>query len=171
MPLAAALWHGGISFGGVVSFVFADLITLPLLLIYRRYFGTAITVRLLVVFWAVMSLAGLADRVPVPGGRHPAARPARAWSCAPGSQWNYTTVLNLHRAGRLRRPVRRCIAPRPPRTSAYAKDPVCGMQVEKAHAPATSTIDGEQYWFCSEHCQHAFQYHARDHVGHHGGAS
>ena len=48
VPLAAALWQGGISFGGVVSFVFADLITLPLLLIYRKYFGAAITVRLLV---------------------------------------------------------------------------------------------------------------------------
>ena len=39
VPLAAALWHGGISFGGVISFIFADLITLPLLLIYRRYYG------------------------------------------------------------------------------------------------------------------------------------
>ena len=60
VPLAAALWHGGISFGGVVSFVFADLITLPLLAIYRKYFGTAITLRLLATFWATMSVAGLA---------------------------------------------------------------------------------------------------------------
>ena len=47
VPLAAALGQGGISFGGVVAFVFADLITLPLLGIYRNYFGTAITVRIL----------------------------------------------------------------------------------------------------------------------------
>src|ERR1700712_59632 len=59
VPLAAALWQGGISFGGVVAFVFADLITLPLLFIYRKYFGTPITIRILITFWATMSLAGL----------------------------------------------------------------------------------------------------------------
>ena len=60
VPLAAALWHGGISFGGVISFVFADLITLPLLLVYRRYYGARLTLKLLALFWAVMSAAGLA---------------------------------------------------------------------------------------------------------------
>jgi len=45
VPLAAALWVGGISFGGVVSFIFADLITLPLLFIYRRFYGTRLTLR------------------------------------------------------------------------------------------------------------------------------
>src|SRR5712672_3142540 len=59
VPLAAALWHGGISFGGVISFIFADLITLPLFLIYRKYYGNALAMRLLLVFWAVMSAAGL----------------------------------------------------------------------------------------------------------------
>ena len=60
VPMAAALWHGGIGFGGVVSFIFADLITIPLLLIYRKYYGTALTLRLLATFWALMSIAGLA---------------------------------------------------------------------------------------------------------------
>jgi uncharacterized membrane protein YraQ (UPF0718 family) len=60
VPLAAALWRGGISFGGVVAFVYADLLALPLILIYRRYFGTAVTVRLVAVLWAVMSAGGLA---------------------------------------------------------------------------------------------------------------
>src|SRR5947208_14707080 len=59
VPMAAALWHGGISFGGVISFIFADLIALPLVLIYRKYYGTALTVRLVLSFWAVMSAAGL----------------------------------------------------------------------------------------------------------------
>ena len=59
VPLAAALWHGGISFGGVISFIFADLIALPLVLIYRKYYGTALALRLVAVFWAVMSVAGL----------------------------------------------------------------------------------------------------------------
>src|SRR5581483_9321500 len=60
VPMAAALWHGGISFGGVVAFIFADLITLPLLLIYRKYYGTRLTLRLFAVFYAVMAVAGLA---------------------------------------------------------------------------------------------------------------
>ncbi|MHB8313706.1 MAG: permease, partial [Candidatus Dormibacteria bacterium] len=47
VPLAAALWKGGISFGGVVSFIFADLISFPLLLIYRRFYGTRLTLRML----------------------------------------------------------------------------------------------------------------------------
>ncbi|MGH7697695.1 MAG: permease, partial [Candidatus Dormibacteria bacterium] len=60
VPLAAALWKGGISFGGVVSFVFADLITLPLLLIYRRFYGWRLSLWILGSFWAIMSLTGLA---------------------------------------------------------------------------------------------------------------
>src|SRR5450631_1788132 len=56
---ASALWRGGISFGGVIAFVFADLITLPLLVIYRKYFGTRLTLRLLGAFWVTMSVAGL----------------------------------------------------------------------------------------------------------------
>src|SRR5207247_2335262 len=59
VPMAAALWGGGISFGGVISFVFADLITLPLLLIYRRYYGRRLMLKLLATFWIVMSAAGL----------------------------------------------------------------------------------------------------------------
>jgi uncharacterized membrane protein YraQ (UPF0718 family) len=58
VPLAAALWKGGIAFGGVVAFVFADLIAMPLLLIYRRYYGLRLTARLLAAFWVVMSIAG-----------------------------------------------------------------------------------------------------------------
>src|SRR2546425_8452121 len=55
VPLAAALWKGGISFGGVVSFIFADLITLPLLLIYRRFFCWGVTLRILAGFWLVVA--------------------------------------------------------------------------------------------------------------------
>ena len=59
IPLAAALWSKGISFGGTISFIFADLLTIPLILIYKKFFGTKITVRLVLVFWFVMSLSGL----------------------------------------------------------------------------------------------------------------
>lgn len=60
VPLAAALWAGGISFGSTIACVFVDLITLPLLLIYRRYYETRLTLRLLAMFWATMSTLGLA---------------------------------------------------------------------------------------------------------------
>jgi hypothetical protein len=65
VPLAVAFWKGGISFGGVISFVFADLITFPLLLIYRKYYGRRLTARILVVFWAVMAAGGTDRRGPV----------------------------------------------------------------------------------------------------------
>jgi uncharacterized membrane protein YraQ (UPF0718 family) len=94
VPMAAALWQGGISFGGVISFIFADLIAFPLILIYRKYYGTRVAIRLTLTFWAVMSLAGLIveglfwvfDAVPE-------ARPKEI--VATHFQWNYTTFLNI----------------------------------------------------------------------------
>ena len=78
VPLAAALWKGGIAFGGVVSFVFADLISFPLLLVYRRYYGTRLALRMLVVFWGVMSAAGLiTEGIFKVAGLIPATRPVQ----------------------------------------------------------------------------------------------
>ena len=58
MPLAAVLWHGGISFGGVIAFIFADLIVLPILNIYRKYYGWRMALFLLGTFYATMVAAG-----------------------------------------------------------------------------------------------------------------
>jgi uncharacterized membrane protein YraQ (UPF0718 family) len=92
--VAAALWRGGIAFGGVISFLFADLIALPLLLVYRKYYGGASMWRMLATFWALMSTAGLVvegifqlfgavpDRAAVP-------------EVMTTFHWNYTTVLNI----------------------------------------------------------------------------
>ena len=94
VPLAAALWKGGISFGGVVSFLFADLITFPLLMIYRRYYGRRMMLRMLMVFWALMSTAGLITEVVFRGaGLVPTTRSATI--VPDGLSWNYTTYLNL----------------------------------------------------------------------------
>jgi uncharacterized membrane protein YraQ (UPF0718 family)/YHS domain-containing protein len=158
VPLAAALWSGGISFGGAIAFVFGDLITLPLLLIYRRYYGTPLTLRLLAVFWATMSAAGLAtdylfrwaDIAPVAGGR------AGAVALDPWG-WNYTAALNilaLAAFGALYWLYRG--RARFGGGAGYAKDPVCGMQVQVAHAPATTRHDGAVFHFCSDHCAHRF---------------
>ena len=58
VPLAAVLWRGGISFGGVVSFIFADLIVLPVLDIYRRYYGGRVALYILGTFYVTMAVAG-----------------------------------------------------------------------------------------------------------------
>jgi uncharacterized protein len=156
VPLAAALWVGGISFGGVISFVFADLITLPLLLIYRRYYGTRLTLRLLAVFWAVMSVAGLAVEYLFRAvGLVPTTHPQLV--ATEGVRWDHTTILNiialiafaaLYWLYRNR--------DRFSGGASYAKDPVCGMQVDKALAPATTVHGGQNYYFCSDHCQQHF---------------
>src|SRR5207248_2184075 len=59
VPLAAVLWSGGISFGGVLAFLFADLIVLPILLIYRKYYGTKFTVRITALMFVTMVIAAL----------------------------------------------------------------------------------------------------------------
>src|SRR5437773_9207569 len=60
VPLAAVLWNGGISFGGVIAFIFADLIVLPILNIYRKYYGLRMAAFLFVTFYVTMVAAGLA---------------------------------------------------------------------------------------------------------------
>ena len=156
VPLAAALFKGGLSFGGTVAFVFADLIALPLVIIYGKFYGRRIALRILFSFWAVMSVSGLvvdllfrAVGIPAPG------RPAEIAHAS--FEWNYTTWLNgialivaavvywlyrnRERFGGM---------------GSYAKDLVCGMQVERAHAPATDVQDGTTYYFCSDRCHAKF---------------
>jgi uncharacterized protein len=94
VPLAAVLWTGGISFGGVVSFIFADLIIIPILLIYRKYYGTSMMLVLLGVFYAAMAAAGYIVEFLFGGlGLIPAHRTARIAETA--VSWNYTTILNI----------------------------------------------------------------------------
>jgi hypothetical protein len=164
VPLAAALWHGGISFGGVISFIFADLITFPLLLIYRRYYGGGMTLRMLVLFWTVMSTAGLiTEGIFWTFGAIPTTR---AETVAPAHfEWNYTTFLNfafLALFGLLYWTYRN--RERLGGGSGYALHPVCGMQVQTANAPATLVRDGHVVYFCSDHCRIQFQANADRHV-------
>jgi uncharacterized membrane protein YraQ (UPF0718 family) len=94
VPLAAVLWNGGISFGGVLAFIFADLIILPILDIYRRYYGWRMAGFLLVTFYATMAVAGLVVEFVfqaaglVPKGRHAKVEMASV-------SLNYTTYLNI----------------------------------------------------------------------------
>jgi uncharacterized membrane protein YraQ (UPF0718 family)/YHS domain-containing protein len=156
VPMAAALWHGGISFGGVVSFIFADLIALPLVLIYRKYYGTRLAARLTLTFWAVMAAAGLVVEGlfgalgGIPTARNQEIVPTRF-------AWNYTTFLNIAFLALfallywLYRNRERLGGGRQ-----HALDPVCGMQVRTADAPARAEHEGTTYSFCSDHCRARF---------------
>jgi uncharacterized protein len=153
VPLAAALWKDGISFGGVVAFMFADLISLPLLLIYRKLYGGRLTWRLLGAFWLVMSAAGLlTEALFDAAGIKPPARPV---VIAPERfGWDYTTVLNLVFLGVfagiwwLHRNSRRFGGGQD-----VARDPVCGMQVEMQNPGATLREHGQVIYFCSPGCK------------------
>jgi hypothetical protein len=94
VPLAVVLWKGGISFGGVVAFIFADLIIAPILNIYRKYYGKRMALFLLGTFFAAMAIAGYAIEV-VFGGL--GLIPGRATAKIPdqGVSWDYTTWLNI----------------------------------------------------------------------------
>ncbi len=156
VPMAAALWHGGISFGGVISFLFADLLALPLILIYRKYYGRRLTLRLVGVFYLVMVVAGLAvEGLFSVAGLIPTERPA---TVAPTHfAWNYTTVLNLvflvvlgvlFWLSRHRQQLGG--------GEGYAIDPVCGMQVRTADAPAQAVVAGTTYYFCGDGCRDTY---------------
>jgi uncharacterized protein len=156
VPLAAALWKGGISFGGVISFIFADLVAAPLVLIYRRYYGGVLTFRLVGLFWVVMAGAGLlVGALFSAAGLVPQHRPAQI--VGTGFSWSYTTFLNvifigvfavlywLYREGK-----RADVGP------GYATDPVCGMRVPVDAAAAQRTGRDHTYSFCSDQCAARF---------------
>ena len=157
VPLAAALWKGGISFGGVVSFIFADLIALPLLLVYRRIYGARLALRMLAVFWAVMSLAGLiTEELFDVVGIVPTTRPRAI--VADHFSFNATTVLNivfllvfavLYWAYRNRA--------QPGVPGDGAVDPVCGMPLGTGPTAAGSQLGPASYSFCSDRCRERFE--------------
>jgi len=100
IPLAALLWSGGISFGGVISFIYADLIIIPLLLIYRKYYGVKAAAYIAVILFASMVLAGIVVDLLfsalglVPQGARPPSPMMQTTF-----QWNYTSWLDLAALG------------------------------------------------------------------------
>jgi uncharacterized protein len=148
VPLAAVLWSGGLSFAGVMAFIFADLIVLPILAIYRKYYGMKFAVRITALMYVTMVVAGLL----VAGlfasiGALPTTRPSRS-DLFGSVQLDYKLVLNIIGVVifvtlfglTMRRGV---------------KDPVCGMTVDRSRA-VRAEIDGTSYYFCSETCRTTF---------------
>src|SRR5947207_1533477 len=94
IPLAAVLWNGGISFGGVIAFIYADLIVLPIIDIYRKYYGWKVAGLIVGIFYVAMVFAALTieflfDRL----GLIPSQRSAQVVEMS--ISFNYTTVLNI----------------------------------------------------------------------------
>jgi len=172
VPLAVVLWNGGISFGGVISFIFADLIILPILNIYRKYYGGRTALYLLLVSYAAMALAGFL----IGGafqilGLAPTNHHVTVFETQPS--WNYTTILDIAflvlmaimawrfvTTGGLE--MLRAHARRPAmqggemESRQSAIDPVCGMTVDPRQAEHRSVQKGETYYFCSAGCKKTF---------------
>jgi uncharacterized protein len=156
VPLAAALWSGGISFGGVISFIFADLIAMPLLLIYRKFYGPKLTLRIIGLFYGAMAFAGLVTEGLF---RLFGAVPSHRSIHVDGAHfsWNYTTYLDIFfivvavGVWWMSRQQARFGG-----GEEYAIDPVCAMQVRRVDAPATATWDSMPYYFCSDRCRDRF---------------
>jgi uncharacterized membrane protein YraQ (UPF0718 family)/YHS domain-containing protein len=150
VPLAAVLWSGGISFAGVLAFLFADLIVLPIIAIYRKYYGTAFALRIVVLMFVTMVIAALiVDGLFSGLGLIPIGpRPSRG-DIFGSIQVDYKLFLNLLGvaifAALFWLTARR-----------GATDPMCGMKVDRAKA-VTKEFGGETFYFCSQHCLHAFE--------------
>ena len=94
VPLAGVLWNAGISFGGVISFLFADLIIVPILVIYKKYYGTKMMLFILASFYATMVTAGyIVELLFSLLGLVPTERDAKVGETT--IHWDYTTILNI----------------------------------------------------------------------------
>ncbi|MBV8948298.1 MAG: permease, partial [Solirubrobacterales bacterium] len=160
VPLAAVLWSGGISFAGVLAFLFADLIVIPILLIYRKYYGGKYTVRITALMFITMVIAALTvDGIFSALGLIPAGpRPTRA-DIFSSIQVNYKLALNV-----LGLAIFATLFWLTARRG--ATDPVCGMKVDRQRA-ATLELEGGTYYFCSPDCSHVFEARAGEDAAHH----
>ena len=150
-PLAAVLWAGGISFAGVIAFIYADLIIIPIVIAYTKFYGRELTARLVAIMFVSMVLAALAvDGIFSALGLVPTSRPSIDSISSRGISWNYTTVLNIVflaiAAALFGLTLRR-----------GAKDPVCGMRVDRRAGKPTSVYEGRTYYFCGEGCKARFE--------------
>jgi uncharacterized membrane protein YraQ (UPF0718 family)/YHS domain-containing protein len=150
VPLAAVLWSGGISFAGVLAFLFADLIVLPIVAIYRKYYGTRYALRIVALMFVTMVAAALiVDVLFGAAGLIPSGpRPSRS-DIFGTLAVNYKLFLNI--LGVVIFAVFFWLTSRRGVT-----DPVCGMKVDRAKA-IRKDFAGESFYFCSEHCLHAFE--------------
>jgi uncharacterized membrane protein YraQ (UPF0718 family)/YHS domain-containing protein len=150
VPLAAVLWSGGIGFGGVLAFLFADLIVLPIIAIYRKYYGSRFALRIVALMFVTIVIAALiVDLLFGAAGLIPTGpRPSRANIFGTISA-DYKLYLNV-----LATAVFAALLWLTQRRG--ATDPTCGMKVDRASA-LTSERGGKTFHFCSEDCRSVFE--------------
>jgi YHS domain-containing protein len=157
-PLAAVLWSGGISFAGVIAFIFADLIVLPIVAAYIKYYGRPYALRITALMFVVIVISALiVDALFSALGLIPDTRPSRD-EIFSSVQLDYKLWLNLLGvvifAALFWLTARRGVT-----------DPNCGMKVDRSKA-VVAEIGGQILYFCSEHCRDAYaagEHHAPDH--------
>jgi uncharacterized protein len=153
IPLAAVLWSGGISFAGVLAFVFADLIVLPIIAIYRKYYGSRFALRIVALMFVTMVLAALVvDGLFGAAQLVPHSRPSRGDVFMPIGL-DYKLVLNV-----LGLVVFAALVALTMRRG--ATDPVCGMRIDRARALRLERA-GDTYYFCGPGCRDRFEVRAR----------
>src|SRR3954453_21128543 len=150
VPLAAVLWGGGISFAGVIAFIYADLIIIPLVVVYRRYYGRRVAAIVVALMFGAMVAAALAvDGIFSAFGLVPSTRPSLESISERGIAWDYTAVLNilftLVAVALVALTLRR-----------GARDPMCGMTVDRATA-LSAEVGGRRYFFCGPGCRARFE--------------
>src|SRR3954470_1081325 len=149
VPLAAVLWSGGIRFAGVMAFIFADLIVLPIIVAYRKYYGTSFALRITALMFVTMVAAALLVYLLFSGlGLIPSTRPATE-DVFGSIELDYKLALNIVGAAIFGALMWLTVR-------GGATDPVCGMSVDKRKA-RTSESDGKTYYFCSDSCKGAFE--------------
>jgi uncharacterized protein len=149
VPLAAVLWSGGISFAGVIAFVFADLIVLPIVAIYVRYYGRRFAIRITLLMFVTMVIGAIVVNAIFAGaGLVPDVHPIRA-TVFGSIGIDYKLLANILGlavfAGLLWLSARRS-----------ATDPVCGMTVDREKA-VRRTLAGRTVHFCSDGCAERFE--------------
>jgi uncharacterized protein len=164
VPLAAVLWSGGISFGGVLAFLLADLIVLPIIAIYRKYYGTRFALRIVGLMFVTMAAAALiVDGLFNAAGLIPTGpRPSRG-DIFGTMAVNYKLFLNMLGlvvfAALFWLTQRRGVT-----------DPVCGMKVDRVKALRKDYMGGA-YFFCSPGCAEAFEGSPEDYLAKHATSS
>ncbi|QCS44604.1 permease [Natrinema versiforme] len=154
VPFAVALWGGGVSFAGIIAFVYADLITVPVLNVYRKYYGWKIMLYILGVFFVTMAFTGFLMELLFDAlGIVPDLAGGETATEQTYFELNYTFYLNIIAfalSGFLLYVYRRGIG-----APGQYRDPVCGMRTDD-EGPSASN-DGMTYYFCSKTCKRAFE--------------
>jgi hypothetical protein len=150
VPLAAVLWSGGMGFAGVLAFLFADLIVLPIVAIYRKYYGTAFALRITGLMYVTMVLAALlvAGAFALVGLSPSGPRPDRA-DIFGSVQLNYKLALNV--LGAVVFTALWWLTRRRGVT-----DPVCGMRVDRDKS-VTRVSGSSTVYFCSKGCAQTWE--------------